>query len=329
MAEKYTKEEWVEKCRLKHNDKYDYSKSEYINNHTKVEIICPKHGIFKQTPKDHLSGRGCPKCKSEKIGEIKRSSTEEFIKKANLVHNSKYDYSKVNYINSRLKIEIICPEHGIFSMTPNNHLKGKGCPKCKGRNLTKEEIIEKFRKIHGNKYDYSLMEYTINHKPIEIICPEHGVFKQCPSAHLRGQGCPKCKMSHLENQVKEILEQLKIEFEYEVNLDGYLKRQSVDFYIPKYKLIIECQGGQHFYAAFNRKDKKRAEEIHRKVLLRDIIKFNMIKEKKLDMLFVANGSDIIDDIFQNEKYNGIYNKKNTVDILKIKEKLVFLTTKID
>ena len=123
----------------------------------------------------------------------KRKTLEEFIKQAKQVHGNKYGYSKVIYVNNHTKVCIICAEHGEFWQKPSDHLKGCGCPKCKGvSKLTKEEFIEKATSVHGNKYDYSKVEYVNNKTKVCIICPKHGEFWQKPNCHLSGDRCPKC-----------------------------------------------------------------------------------------------------------------------------------------
>lgn len=105
-------------------------------------------------------------------------TTEDFISKAIGVHGNKYDYSKVEYVNTLTKVTIICPIHGEFEQKPVNHLRGRGCPYCGGSaKHTTEQFIESARKIHGNKYDYSQVEYVTNRTPVKIICPIHGVFE--------------------------------------------------------------------------------------------------------------------------------------------------------
>ena len=124
----------------------------------------------------------------------KKLTTEEFIKKAREVHGDKYDYSKVEYNGSFAKVTIICPIHGEFEQTPCSHLRGGGCAKCNWENtrLTTEEFIRKAIEVHGNKYDYSKLEYKDAFKKVTIICPIHGEFEQVPSSHLIGFGCAKC-----------------------------------------------------------------------------------------------------------------------------------------
>ena len=191
-----THKEFIEKSRQIHGDKYDYSKVEYINNSTKVCIICPEHGEFWQTPNDHLSKHGCPEC----VG-LKKSNTQKFIEKAKKIYNDKYEYSKVNYINNHTKVCIICPEHGEFWKTPNTHLNGQGCAKCNGRyNYSTQDFIKESKQIHGDRYDYSKVNYTNNSTKVCIICPEHGEFWQLAGSHLQGHGCPKCGLKSRINK---------------------------------------------------------------------------------------------------------------------------------
>ena len=246
---KLTTKEFIEKARKIHGDKYDYSKVKYIDSTTSVCIICPEHGEFWQVPASHLSGKGCGLCAGNKL------TTKEFIEKARKVHGNKYDYSKVNYIGSNSKVCIICPVHGEFWQKPNNHLNGNTCPVCsKILNVEKikrkkgsylEKFIEKARKVHGNKYDYSKVNYTNNSTKVCIICPEHGEFWQTPSKHLQGHNCPICNESKLEEKTRILLKERNIKFEPQKKFK-WLGRKSLDFYLPDYNIAIECQGKQHF-----------------------------------------------------------------------------------
>ena len=245
--DRLTTKEFIKRAKEVHGDKYEYFKTEYINARTKVCIICSEHGEFWQRPADHLNGCGCFKCRKSK----EHSTTEEFIKKAKLVHGDKYDYSKVEYTDARTKVCIICPEHGEFWMTPNAHLCGRGCPVCSNINLrktlrkSKEEFVEKAREIHGDRYDYSKVNYLTNKTKVCIICPEHGEFWMTPNAHFNGQHCPMCNFSRLEFEMCNILDSLKVEYVKQKRFE-WLGKQSLDFYLPELKLAIECQGNQHF-----------------------------------------------------------------------------------
>ena len=128
----------------KHGDTYCYHNALYVNTRTKIEISCNIHGSYFQTPNQHLGGSGCCKCRNEKIGKLKRTTQKQFIDKANLVHNNKYNYSKVTYINNCTKIEIICNLHGTFYQAPSKHLIGQGCSKCVFKTETRcREALEK------------------------------------------------------------------------------------------------------------------------------------------------------------------------------------------
>ena len=201
MSAKLTQEEFIHKAKETHGNKYDYSKVVYINNHSKIIIICPIHGEFKQTPRNHIQW-GCRKCGRQSVSEARREvfTTELFIQKAKELHGDKYDYSKFIYINSTTKSIIICPTHGEFQQTPNNHLHGNNCLKCsnektsilRNAGFTTELFIHRAKKVHGDKYDYSKSIYVATQLKLTIICPIHGEFQQRPLGHMHGQGCPKC-----------------------------------------------------------------------------------------------------------------------------------------
>lgn len=124
---------------------------------------------------------------------MRKLTLKEFTEKAKIVHNKYYTYDNAEYTNTRTNIIITCPIHGDFQQLPNNHLRGQRCPKCFGcTKSTTKEFITKAKSIHSNKYDYSLVDYTHNRKKVEIICKEHGIFKQTPDSHLRGSGCKIC-----------------------------------------------------------------------------------------------------------------------------------------
>ena len=205
---KRTTEQFILESKNIFGNKYDYSKVDYKNNREKVCIICPKHGEFWQSPECHLRGHeGCKECCKEKIGRNILKTQDEFINEAKQIHGDKYDYSKVEYFGDKNKVCIICPKHGEFWQTPNSHLKGKGCADCYGnRKLTKEKFIEEAKKIHGDKYDYSKVEYKNVDTKVCIICPKHGEFWQTPYKHIRNkQNCPNCrgKVTTLEEFIEE------------------------------------------------------------------------------------------------------------------------------
>ena len=254
MSKKYTIEEFIEKSKIVHGDKYNYSKVEYINSTHKVCIICPEHGEFWQQPQNHIQGQNCPIC-GRLIANSKTSkSKQDFIDEANKVHKNKYTYDKVNYINTDTKIIITCPKHGDFLETPYLHLKGHGCPKCgydtvsTSLSKTTEEFITQAQKVHKNLYDYSNIIYTGEINQVEIICKKHGAFLQCPKDHLSGSGCPKCKLKSQNKLYNKLSQDLKCEILFEAgkSLIPWIKRFRLDLYIPEYNIAIEYDGIQHF-----------------------------------------------------------------------------------
>ena len=212
VKSKPKEKEFYEKANLIHNNKYDYSQFVYINCKIKGIILCPLHGPFPQTPDNHLQGKGCHKCAIIESGLNKRLSLEEFIQKSNDIHKNKYDYSLVNYINNSTEIKIICPIHTIFTQTPSSHLSGHGCNLC-AMNMriqthpkTTETFIKEAKETHGDKYDYSLVDYINAHTKVIIICPFHEQFPQTPASHLQGIGCPKCSKTHKKTKEEFIIE---------------------------------------------------------------------------------------------------------------------------
>lgn len=141
MSKKSTTEEFIVRARSVHEDQYDYSSVVYVDANSKILLICNEHGIFYQSPAKHLIGRGCPKCGRKNANNKLARSLTYFIEQANILHESKFDYSKVNYINDRVKIEIICPNHGSFLQSPNSHLQGRGCLDCGNNSISKPEIL--------------------------------------------------------------------------------------------------------------------------------------------------------------------------------------------
>jgi len=152
-------------------------------------------------------------------------NTNEFIEKSIKIHGNKYDYSLVVYNGTRNKIKIICPEHGIFEQITNNHLNGRGCPKCVNcEKMNNDIFIKKSKKIHGDKYDYSLIDYKNRVNKIKIICSEHGIFEQIPYSHLRGNGCLECSnLSKQKLQLKKFIDKSNIihNYKYDYSLIDY------------------------------------------------------------------------------------------------------------
>ena len=325
---KIDKERFLQRSKGKHGNFYDYSKVVYVDAKTQVEIICPVHGSFWQTPKIHsVCGCGCPQCARERnrqanmIGKeefVKRAkdvwgnsndytntvyerydkplevfcnihkqsymvhpyrhihlgvgcpicsqerfhekttlTQEEFIAKCRKVHGNKYDYSKTVYTGNRYDVTITCPEHGDFVQCAGNHMKGYDCPKCsrlkqyEKMKKPQEQFISDARNVHGDYYDYSLVEYHGCFKKVKIICPKHGLFEQTPATHLQGSGCPACRKSKGEKRISVWLKEnnIKHDAQYKIQNEFVLCKNKyiiVDFYLPNHNTIIEYNGEQHY-----------------------------------------------------------------------------------
>lgn len=304
-----SKEKVLQDFREVHGDRYDYSLVDYKNSTTKVTIICPEHGSFEQTPKNHSKGRGCHLC-GYKSG--RRWSQEDFINKAREIHGDKYDYSLTVYETYHKKVTITCDCGFVFEQEPASHLAGKGCMKCanrysmtyqdfldlapkdveyhqdtwvniktpmmmtcsehgdfwlapqlklKGysceecglgvrRKLTLEDFILKAREVHGDKYNYySYVDYTT---PVDISCELHGIFKQRPSSHLQGCGCPRC--GRISSKPEDILADWFMSRGYEVKQQykpSWLVPKSLDIYVPELNLAVEYNGYKFHHSTKN------------------------------------------------------------------------------
>lgn len=214
-----TKEEFIEKSREKHGDKYDYSLVNYVNSSTKVKIICQKHGIFEQVANTHcLRGDICPSCSLEERGDRNRTPLEVFMQKSNEIHNYKFDYSLVHdYKRLNEHLTIICPIHGEFKQSGGSHMRGSDCEKCSYEkrgvdySISKEELLKRFKSF-GNGLIYDLSNYKNTNSKISYYCETHGHVTQSAQKHLRGKNCSKCSKkvvwntSNTEEFVKKALE---------------------------------------------------------------------------------------------------------------------------
>jgi len=356
-------EDFINKCKEKHDNRYDYSCVDYINISTKIKIICKEHGEFNQIAKNHKDGQGCPSCygdlniskfdfikkygreeydyslieeplrikgsikimdkrtgltyiqladhhkrnikpskiesnslvkklkqihndgfnylieketyySTDKIKIINKKTKDEFyyrvdrhlsgmkpnkvtlnyfLIKSKEIHGDKYDYSLIKSIkgSSNKKVEIICKDHGLFTQRISNHMNlGDGCPKCVGVGKWNTELlISEFKKVHSDKFDYSNVKFENVDKKVEIICKEHGRFRQGIHKHLSGQGCRFCESSSKgEDYVKMWLDEMNLNYNRQHSFDTcrYVNKLSFDFYLPDHNICIEFDGKQHF-----------------------------------------------------------------------------------
>lgn len=200
-SRKKSTEEFIRDAVAVHGDRYDYSKTKYAGNKSKVVIVCEKHGEFEQTPANHLTGYGCKLCGFKNAGQYHKKDTAKFIAAARQIHGDKYDYSATKYIGARERLTITCATHGPFEQTATVHLRGAGCELCsyaergEQSRMSFEEFVNRAVVVHDGFYEYALSRkyFKDTATKIPIACPEHGMFEQLPSGHLQGRGCPECR----------------------------------------------------------------------------------------------------------------------------------------
>lgn len=252
MNQKYDTNTLIKRFVEIHGNEYDYSKTVYNGYKGKVTITCSLHGDFEISAAKHLAGQGCPICRYIKSARTKRRSVDEAIAEMKMVHGDRYDYSLItDYKNTKTKLPIICPEHGVFYQTFENHVRNKqGCPKCglklcgEHNRLSTEDFVEKARQVHGDKYDYSKTDYTLSQNNVTIICPEHGEFSQIARNHLMGQGCPKCffDKSGIERDILDFISSIIGVDNVVENDRTILDGKEIDIFIPKHNLGFEING---------------------------------------------------------------------------------------
>ena len=282
-------EDYLKQAKLVHGDKYKYYKEYFTKISAKTKIHCSIHGDFEQMADAHIrQASGCPDCGSVSQSEKRRMSKKEFILKSKTMHGDKYDYSMVVYKNSREKITIICPNHGEFYPAPGNFLLGSGCPKCSSieqhekQKKSVEDFINDSIKVHGDKYDYSEVKYSGGKVFVEIICKKHGAFHQSPNNHQRGNGCPFCKSSKGENQIRLILDNLEVRYFTQHTFDGLVDKRKLkcDFYLPDSNMVIEFNGKQHYEEVKTWGGKEALNEVQR----RDELKRVFLKSVNIKLL---------------------------------------------
>ena len=245
---KKTTEEFIEEIKKIYKDSnIDFSKVDYKGRNKEVILICPKHGEYSKTPKSILSGHGyCPKCRRNIL------TKEEFLDKANKVHNNFYNYDKLELRGNKNEIIVTCPKHGDFKTTPYLHLKGHKCKECSyeesslRQRKSKEQFIKDAQDKHWNNekneplYDYSEIDYINAFTEVCIICPIHGKFWQTPNKHLQGHGCQKCFANNKKTN-EEFKEELKNIFGdlYDLSLIDYkgAKKEKVKLICPKHGIF--------------------------------------------------------------------------------------------
>jgi hypothetical protein len=285
-ARTLTKEDFVYKAIEVHKNKYSYDLVEYIHSDKNILIICKKHGIFKQSPHNHLSGSGCVLCGYEDVSEKLATDQSNFIEACEKAHGKKYDYSQTFYKRQCHKIKIICKKHGVFMKNPKGHMEGSGCPKCsKCYKMTYDIFVAKAKGKHGDKYTYKENnKIKGNRSLVSIICPKHGEFKQTIVSHLNGSGCQKCGLS-ISKPEEKWLEKIGIPNDskhrhttLKVNDRNFL----VDGFCPETNTVYEFYGDfwhgnptKYSPDTINRVSKTSFGELYRKTIERE----KQIKQK--------------------------------------------------
>lgn len=255
MAKKLSHEEVLEKIKKIHGDLYDLSQIEYNNTRTPFILVCRKHGQFTILMGQVDRGQGCNICGKSNAAKKRRVTFDEFVKNANKIHKSKYEYDKSSYVKISHEVKILCSVHGWFTQRADAHIRqAQGCPDCgfisqaNKRRMSVAEFKKKAKKVHLNKYSYTYVRFKNNRDSIEVICKKHGSFYPSVANHLGGSGCPDCNNSRGENKVKKILIENQIEFIQQKSFKG-LKLKGMlkcDFYLPKLNAVIEFNGRQHY-----------------------------------------------------------------------------------
>lgn len=301
---KKTKEDFIQNAINIHGQKYNYEYVTYINNKTKVKIYCNMcNKIFLQTPEKHTYlKQGCPFC----FGKYK--TTDDIIKTLKKIYRDNFDYSKINYTKSTEKIEIICNKcHKNFFQTFNKLKIGKGCPYCNSLKKNNEIFIKEAIIIHGNKYNYNLVNYINKRTKVQIICNKCGkIFEQKPFKHLYGQGCPHCNISFGEQAIKKWLTKNNIKFEIQKRFQDCkdIRMLPFDFYLPDYNMCIEYQGEQHYKPKMFisiKKDINKGVMQYKKLQYHDKIKKNYCKIKNIKLLEIKYNNNIERELEYNLK----------------------------
>ena len=322
---KRLKEKFYKKCDELYNGFYDYSKSIFESREDNIIVICPKHGEFTINVRSHMGGAICPKCRNLIKNKKPKLTTEEFIKKCIKKYSNKFTYENTIFIDYNTPTKVTCKIHGEIEIIPKHFLYDSkfGCKYCSvdSTTLTYEDFIEKAREIHGDKYDYSKVEYNGNKNKVCIICPKHGEFWMTPNAHLsQKQNCPKCN-NHISKWELEINDFIKsINVEIDTNNREILDGKEIDILISSFNVGIECDGLIYHSELYN-KDKN----YH-------ITKTNIAKEKNIQLIHIFEDEWLykkeivksrLNNLFYKNEYK-IYARKCQINIVSNKDVKIFL-----
>ena len=250
----------------------------------------------------------------------RRKTHDEFVSEMEQTHPNLRVIGE--YKGDKEYVDVYCVIHNyIFPTKPNWLHHGSNCKFCyndrRGDSLRKpiQQLLKEMNEKHNNKYKYPNLEkeYKNNKSRITILCPIHGEFPQTVNHHLQGQGCWKCNQSHLEKSIEDILIENSIEFIPQYHNFDIIGYKSVDFFLPKYNVVIECQGEQHFIENefFGGKDSLK------ETIRGDTTKYDELKQNGIKAIYVLNKK--FKQYSLNDQFCGIYNTNRVFTIEEINE----------
>ena len=256
-----SQENFVEKAKKVHGNRYSYEKVVYTTSKKAVIFVCRVHGDFSQKPNAHVQGKGCRECAKIAVADACRSTLEKFIEKARKIHGELYSYENIQeYTNSSTKVPIVCSKHGVFWQRPSEHLVGYGCLKCSYTTISKalldtqESFIEKAIALHGDKYDYSEVAYVDSVTKVKIKCPLHGPWLTKPNSHLNERGCSTCGNIGPSKGENELADFLRTLVGVDTSNRAIIAPYEIDCVIPSANLGIEYCGVYFHSDKFKTKD---------------------------------------------------------------------------
>lgn len=241
-ANEAKKEQFISRCELAHDFKYDYSQSSFTNQHEPFEFICPIHGKRTQRRAQQHLNHGCEKC-----GGTQKLTLEEFITRSNIIHQNQYIYEEVVYKTARKKVTITCPTHGNFLQYPYAHLAGNGCYKCARPIHNLASFLLLANKVHGKKYRYKNVNFLRSDLEVQIDCEKHGPFFQKPTKHIHAEyGCNSCgnettglkKRKSRDEFVKQAILMHGQKYSYEF-VDYLNSAKEIDIFCPKHGIFSQ------------------------------------------------------------------------------------------
>lgn len=251
MPKKLTTDQFIERSKTIHGEKFSYERTTYVNSTTPVIITCKDHGDVTVNPNNHINnGSGCIHCCG-----LAKKTTEQFIAQVQSVHGDVFCFDRTTYVNDSTKVIITCRLHGDFHPTPSNILRGSGCPICATVSASNryrkptDQFISEAVDIHGDAYDYSHVDYVNSTTKVSILCKKHGLFEQAPTVHVHQRcGCPMCNTSRGELETKQWLDSRNVYYVTQYSFDDCVDKGKLrfDFFLPDHGILIEYNGIQHY-----------------------------------------------------------------------------------